>query len=99
MSDIENTNVESGEQSGEQAEGPKQRGQTKKTEAELREAFKASGVSGLLEVETTAKGNTRCTVRSVDLENQKFETIYGPVAGNTFIRALEGAVAMGPHIS
>ena len=51
----------------------------------------------LLEVEVTEKGNSRCTVRRV--EGKKIETIYGPVAGNTFIRALEGAVAMGPHIS
>ena len=99
MSDNENTEIENTESTDESSEAPKQRGQTKKTEAELREAFKASGVTGLLEVETTAKGNTRCTVRSVDLENQKFETIYGPVAGNTFIRALEGAVAMGPLLS
>ena len=75
----------------------KQRGQTKKTEQELRDAFEASGVDGLLEVEVTDKGNTRCTVRRID--GKKIETIYGPVAGNTFLRALEGAVAMGPHLA
>ncbi len=74
----------------------KQRGQTKKTEAELREAFEASGVQGLLEVQETASGNTKCTVRRV--EGKKIETIFGPCAGNTFLRALEGAVALGPHI-
>ena len=73
------------------------RGQTKKTEAELREAFEASGVQGLLEVEKTKGDNTRCTVRLV--EGKSIRTLYGPVAGNTFIRALEGAVAMGPHIA
>lgn len=75
----------------------KQRGQTKKTEAELRAAFEASGVQGFLEVEETDGGNTRCTVRLV--EGKSIKTIYGPVAGNTFLRALEGAVLMGPHIA
>ena len=73
------------------------RGQTKKTEAELRAAFDASGVQGLLEVQETDGGNTRCTVRLV--EGKSIRTLYGPVAGNTFIRALEGAVAMGPHMA
>jgi len=87
---IENENTES--------EGTvTKRGQTKKTEAELREAFEASGVKGLLEVETTAKGNTRCTVRRVD--GKKIKTIFGPCAGNTFLRSLEGAVKMGPYIA
>jgi len=75
----------------------KQRGQTKKTEAELRTAFEASGVQGLLEVEVSDKGNTRCTVRLI--EGNKLSTVYGPVAGNTFIRAIEGAVAMGSLIA
>lgn len=79
-----------------ESKGESKRGQSKKTEAELRAAFEASGVQGLLEVELTKSGNTRCTVRRV--EGKKIETLYGPVAGNTFMRALEGAVSMGPHI-
>lgn len=77
-------------------DAPKQRGQTKKTEAELHAAFEDAGVAGVLEVETTDKGNTRCTVRLI--EGKKLTTIYGPVAGNTFIRALEGASKMGPYL-
>ena len=89
MNDIDTTN--SNEHSS------KQRGQTRKNEAELREVFEASGVAGLLEVETTKKGSTRCTVCRVN--GKKVETIFGPVAGNTFLRALEGAVKMGPYLN
>ena len=92
MSDIDNET----ENENETVTG-KQRGQTKKTEAQLREAFEASGVDGLLEVETSDKGNTRCTVRRI--EGKALTTIFGPVAGNTFCRALEGAVSMGPYLS
>lgn len=92
----ENTETEAAEAP---AEAPKQRGQTKKTAAELRAAFRASGVKGCLEVETTAKENTRCTVRLVSPDGSELTTIFGPVAGNTFLRALEGAVKMGPHIA
>jgi hypothetical protein len=91
MSDTVDSSVDTSD------DAPKgKRGQTKKTEAQLREAFEASGVQGLLEVESTKSGNTRCTVRLV--EGQSIRTLYGPVAGNTFCRALEGAVALGPHI-
>jgi len=85
MSD--NANTDTG------TENQAQRGQTKKTAEELHEAFEAAGVDGLLEVD--AKG--RCTVRRID--GKKITTVYGPKAGNTFLRALEGAVSMGPYLS
>jgi len=67
----------------------KPRGQTKKSREELLEAFEAAGVDGLLEVDD--KG--RCTVRRVS--GKEITTVYGPIAGNSFLRALDGAVRMG----
>lgn len=89
---MSNENTETGTENTENAEQA-QRGQTKKTAEELHAAFEAAGVDGLLEVDD--KG--RCTVRQID--GKRIVTLYGPKAGNTFLRALEGAVAMGPYLS
>lgn len=75
----------------------KKRGQSKRTEEELRALFEASGIDGLLEVEMSEKGNARCTVRR--LEGKKLQTIFGPCAGNSLARAIDGCVKMGPYLS
>lgn len=88
MSDTDNT-----------TETKKPRGQTHRTEAELREAFEAATVNAdenlFLQVDGK-DSKLRCTVSRID--GKKIETIYGPKAGNSFIRALEAAVQLGPHL-
>lgn len=92
----------------------KPRGQRPKTETEIRtlfaECIQTIGAKGLrLKVETktsmvkdketgveSEKKSLRCSVIYVD--DDSFKEVIEPVAGNTFSRYLDGALAFGPYI-
>lgn len=84
----------------------KGQGQKARSESELRQAFadmkKTINNSSLKLQVQTRKDNkgiekTRCTVICVDGEDG-VDTVLGPVAGNTFMRQIEGAYAFLPYV-
>lgn len=89
MSDVNENTVE-------ETETPKKKGQKRRTEQELRTAFaemkEALGCEGLsLQVK-----DGQCTV--LHTEGDQGEVVLGPVAGNTFMKQIEGAHALARFV-